>query len=429
MKMKINPNIVNKKFKNTFENETRFQIYFGGSSSSKSYSIFTFVPLWCLRGESILCIRANDAHITKSIWSETIKAISRLKLEKYFTINKTERSISCNITKGCIMFSGVQDVERLKSITPLKDNAFSVIICEEATELTEPQFNQIILRQRGKCNFKKRVIMLFNPILKSHWIYTRFFEPNLNNIDWNDLSFEMKSDEVYISKSTYQDNIHLSHEEIKTLEDMKDISYYHHQVYALGMFGVLGHFVYPDWTIINESQIPKNLEVRCGCDMGYNDLLTFTLSLYDRKNKSIYIVAELAFHQLSDLSIYAKAVKEIFMKFKLAHTQPITADTSDPRASDLLRGFGLNMARAVKGSGSKFAGIMFLKSHKLFVLDSCVKVIDSLKEYTWKEDKNGVSTDETNHNGSDLLDSIRYAFELDMRNQNSTFGTNKAILR
>ena len=100
MKLRINPNLVNTHFKGALHNDVRYQIYFGGSSSSKSFSLFSFVPIWCLEGRSILIIRSNDAHITRSVWSETIKAISRLKLTKYFNINKSEIFVESIDLKG-----------------------------------------------------------------------------------------------------------------------------------------------------------------------------------------------------------------------------------------------------------------------------------------------------------------------------------------
>jgi len=429
MDIKLHPQLVNRHFKPAFRNEMRYQIYYGGSSSSKSYSIFTFAPLWAMEGRSLLVIRANDAHITKSVWNEIMKSIRRSNLMRYFSINKSERTIVSKINDGCIMFVGASDPERLKSINPVKGKAFDTIICEEATELNTEQFNQISLRQRGKCPFKKRIIMLFNPIMKTHWLYDRFFKVFENEIDHNRMEFEISKDNVYINKSTYLSNKHLDQEEIDTIESMKTISPYHYDVYALGKFGVLGDLVLDHWKSCTINDIPKNLEVRCGVDSGYSDAQTFTLSFYDKRSNSIYVVDELSFHKLSDLSIFSDSVKSILRKWNLNERTLITADSSDPRTADVLRSLGLNIRGAIKGSGSKFAGIMWMKLQKIFVLESCKELQESLRMYTWKKTKDGNSTDETNHEGSDLIDSIRYAFENDMRNQRTTLGSNKNLLR
>lgn len=428
MDIKLHPNLVNKHFKKAFRNEYRYQIYYGGSSSSKSYSIFTFAPLWALEGRSLLVIRANDSHITKSVWNEIIKSINRSNLNKFFSVNKSERTITSKIGDGCIMFCGVSDPERIKSINPTKGKAFDTIILEEATELTPDQFNQVTLRQRGKCPFKKRILMLFNPILKTHWLYERFFINFEDILDHDSMEFELTKDNVYINKSTYKSNIHLDQEEIDTIESYKTISPYYYDVYARGKFGVLGDVIFDVWKEFNNTtDIPSGSVPRLGVDFGFHDALTFTISFWNKSLKTLYIVDELSYVKLSDMSVFAKAVKEKLIKWNLPINTIIAADSSAPREADLLRKEGLRIQRAIKGAGSKFAGIMFLKGCRISVLDSCKGIKESMRQYVWKKTKDGISTNETQHDGSDLLDAVRYSMENDMRNTKSPFSINGDI--
>lgn len=62
---------------------------------------------------------------------------------------------------------------------------------EEATELLESDFNELADRLRTDYPTYKQIILSFNPISKSHWLYKRFFE--------ND---DLKND-TSIHKSTY----------------------------------------------------------------------------------------------------------------------------------------------------------------------------------------------------------------------------------
>lgn len=425
----INHKIFTPKFRKAYNDNTRYQLYFGGSSSGKSFAIMTMAALWAMEGKAILIIRANDVHIGKSVYSEITKAISRLKLKKYFIINKTDRTITSKISSGSIQFSGVQDVERLKSITPVTNTSFDTIICEESTELNESQFNQILLRQRGVSKFKKKIILLFNPVMRNSWIFNRFFKDHESLINWDDLSFEYRANDLLINKSTYKDNPYLGQEEIDTIESMKDISPYHFQVYGLGLFGVLGDIIFPNWEEVQSNLINKKLEPRCGIDFGYSDAITFTISFYNRTTRELIVADGLSYTKLSDLEFFAERVKEKLLLWGLSERQLITGDSSDPRSADVLRTFGLNMSGAIKGAGSKFAGIMFMKTLKLIVNKDFIQYKESLRQYTWKKNSAGDSVDETNHEGSDLIDSVRYALENDMRNQRTTTGRNNKILR
>jgi phage terminase large subunit len=191
----------------------------------------------------------------------------------------------------------------------------------------------------------------------------------------------------------------------------------------------LGDLVFDNWIEIPRESIPSRLQIRCGVDFGYHDALTFTISFLDKQKNELYIVDGLSFTKLNDLKIFADSVKDKLEYWGLSSHQLITGDNSDPRSSDILRGHGLNMNRAIKGSGSKFAGLMFMKSLKIFVNKDFLSFKESMRIYTWKKSKDGISTDDTNHEGSDYIDSVRYALENDMRNNKSEFGRNNSILR
>jgi phage terminase large subunit len=210
---------------------------------------------------------------------------------------------------------------------------------------------------------------------------------------------------------------------IRRLEDAGNNDAYYKDVYLNGNFGVLGDLVYPNWTEIYSGDIPKNnIQVKLGIDFGYSDALKFVIYFYDKVNKVIYVVDGLSFTKLADLEVFATAVKDKMIQWNINPNTIITGDSSDPRSGEVLRKYGLNMNRAIKGAGSKLAGIMFIKSYKMFVLDSCSKVKEALRIYVWKKDNSGIVTDDTKHDGSDILDAVRYSFENDLRGNTTQFG-------
>lgn len=124
-----------------------------------------------------------------------------------------------------ILFAGLDDVEKLKSIYNITG-----IWIEEASELTESDFNQLDIRLRGETKFYKQIILSFNPISITHWLKRRFFDT--------------QDPRAMTHRSTYKDNRFLDEEAIRTLEAFKDSDPYYYQVYCLGEWGVTGKTVF-----------------------------------------------------------------------------------------------------------------------------------------------------------------------------------------
>ena len=81
MKLNINKRVFNPiYFEKGLDNQNRTQIYFGGSSSGKSYFLAQRVVLDVLKGRNYLIVRKVGATIKKSIFNEIVKAISNFKL-------------------------------------------------------------------------------------------------------------------------------------------------------------------------------------------------------------------------------------------------------------------------------------------------------------------------------------------------------------
>lgn len=124
-----------------------------------------------------------------------------------------------------ILFAGLDDVEKLKSIYDITG-----IWIEEASEISEQDFNQLDIRLRTNFDYYLQIIMPFNPISITHWLKKRFFDN--------------QDPRARTHKSTYKDNRFLSEEAKKTLEDFKDTDPYYYMVYCLGEWGVSGKTVF-----------------------------------------------------------------------------------------------------------------------------------------------------------------------------------------
>ena len=124
-----------------------------------------------------------------------------------------------------ILFAGLDDVEKLKSIYDITG-----IWIEEASEITEADFNQLDIRLRTDFDQYLQMILSFNPISITHWLKKRFFDQT--------------DPRATTHRSTYKDNRFLTEEAVRTLEAFKDTDPYYYQVYCLGEWGVTGKTVF-----------------------------------------------------------------------------------------------------------------------------------------------------------------------------------------
>ena len=137
-----------------------------------------------------------------------------------------------------ILFAGLDDVEKLKSIYDITG-----IWIEEASEITEEDFNQLDIRLRTRFDHYLQMILSFNPVSITHWLKKRFFD--------------VQDPRAATHRSTYRDNRFLTPEAVRTLEAFKDTDPYYYQVYCLGEWGVTGKTVF-DGQAVSErlSRIP-----------------------------------------------------------------------------------------------------------------------------------------------------------------------------
>ena len=222
----------NEAFLPLFFDKHRFLVLKGGGGSGKSIFAGRKVIERCASepGHRFLICRKVGRTLRESCFNQIIGQLSELNLEVGYKINRSDMRIE--FTNGSqILFSGLDDVEKLKSIYKITG-----IWIEEASELKESDFNQLNIRLRGETAYYKQIIITFNPISITHWLKRRFF-------DKTGLSKKEKA-KIRTHESTYKDNRFLDKEAIEVLEAFKDTDEYYYTVYCLGMWGVTGKSVF-----------------------------------------------------------------------------------------------------------------------------------------------------------------------------------------
>lgn len=375
----------------------RTQIFYGGSSSGKSYFIAQRIILSNLEGANWLCCRNVAKTIRNSIFNELMKAIGNMGLLKNYSINKSDMVITCKLNGKQILFAGLDDVEKVKSITPA-DGVLERIFVEEATEIKYEAYKQLTKRLRGISNVPKYVLLAFNPILKSHWIYQQFFGK------WEDNKTVYKDRDLLIVKTTYKDNLFLTAEDRETLENESDSYFYN--VYSLGNWGILGHVIFKNWRVEDLSnRINQFDNIYNGVDFGYssdpNALIRFH---YDRARKQIFIFDELYKVGMSDESL-AREIR------RMIGNQYVICDSAEPKTIDYLCNAGIRANPAVKGADSINRGIRWLQGHEIIIDVKCQNFKNEIELYHWQEDKYGNAMDRAVDMNNHLIDALRYASE------------------
>lgn len=401
--VEIHAEVFNAVYLPYLDNETRTQIFFGGASSGKSVFLAQRDVVKVLKGgRNILVCRQVGNTLRGSVVQEIKTIISEWGLSALFEINKTDGTVTC--TNGYqIVFVGLDDVEKIKSLRPAK-GVFTDIRIEEATETDEKTVTQLYKRQRGGSkSVCKTMTLSFNPILQLHWIYKKWFE----NIGWADEQTEYHNDGLSILKTTYKDNRFLTPGDVHDLENETDK--YHYDVYTLGKWGILGNVIFTNWTVKDLSDMRDQFtNHRNGLDFGFgSNPAAVAVTHYDQNHKTIYIHRELYETGLTN-DILAVRVRE------LVQDQRVVCDSAEPKSIAELRQYGVNATGAKKGKDSVRFGIQWLQQQAIVIDTKCIHARNEFMQYHRKEDRAGNTLDEPVDAFNHLIDGLRYAYEDDM---------------
>lgn len=399
----IEPDVFNSAYLKHIENHSRIQIYFGGSGSGKSKFLAQRKVYWVLNGgRNILICRQVGRTVRKSVFNEIVKVIREWNITELFTINKTDGAITCK-NGYQIIFTGLDDTEKIKSITPEK-GVITDIWIEEATETERTTIRDLLKRQRGGDEKTKKTLTLsFNPILQSHWIYQEYFA----GIAWADNQTEYKSDDLTILKTWYIHNRFLTPDDIKDLESETDE--YYRNVYTFGNWGILGDVIFKNWHIQDLAPMMAQFtNHRAGLDFGFSsDPAAMPIMHYDAMRKTVYIYDEFYERGLTNQELAKEITDRIGDK-------PITCDSAEPKSIRELRDAGVNALAAKKGKDSVNFGIQWLQQQTIIIHSECVNAKREFSTYHWKKDKDGNALRIPAGKDDDLIDGTRYGLENDM---------------
>ena len=255
--MDVNIRISKKVFNDVYlpylDNDDRYLIFGGGGSSGKSYFIAQrwIYKLISPRRCNLLVVRQTGDTNRRSTFPLLKQVISNWNLSAHFKVNESDMRIKCKLTGNEVAFAGLDDVEKIKSIT-FESGELTHIWVEEATETQEAAINQLKVRLRGGRS-KKQIVLSFNPVNIQHWIKRHFIDSGLATVCW----------------TTYKDNKFLTDDDRKALEDLKYADEYTYEVYCLGKWGILGKTVFDAKAVQRQLDVIEQISRPFPIKMGY----------------------------------------------------------------------------------------------------------------------------------------------------------------
>lgn len=401
----------NRVFRDVNNSKRRYRIYKGGAGSGKSMDIAIGYILklsdLTYKGSNLLCIRKVNASNRDSTFAELKKAAHNIFGDRVDDIWKMPEGrnssmfLENTITGAQIIFRGCNnsdDIEKIKSVTFEKGTLTDIWI-EEATEITENDFDILDDRLRGKIKIPNyyQITLSFNPV--PSWIKKRFFD--------------MPDENAFISETTYLDNRFLDEGYHKRMEERRKRDPEGFRIYGAGQWGQFGGVIFTNWEIREFD--PQAFNSRSyGQDFGFNH----TNAILDLgfKDGDVYICRELCKTELDTSEIINEAKNQGWDK-----RVEMWCDSAEPDRIKMWRTAGFNAKPVSKERNSIRGQIDWLKGiiakdkvepRKIYIHPSCTQTIKEIQQYRWKRDeKEGVYLDEPVDFFDDCMAALRYGIE------------------
>ena len=393
-------------------------IVYGGANAGKTYSIadkLLFQSVWQSdRPLKALIIRKTFPALRVS-GLEIIEKRARL-FHMPFKLNEAKWIAKCyNMTFIFQSLNNKEDYEKLKSQTDI-----DFIWINEIIQLREPDYEECLRRLRGGKSKFEQIIIDFNPIGKTSWIYKRFFEKNIGNV--RKLRYTILDNHPdYLALKKTQG-------ELQRLKATKTQNINAYNIYFLGEWGELEGIIFPDWDIVSKTKEQENMswaeiinpdEIFYGGDFGYSVDPAVLLRIYRKANE--FWLEELVYatgltNQALGREMEKKGVeKDCYIYF----------DSAEPKSIQEICDMGFIAKPCEKGPDSVVAGIDFLQEQKIHILDGSENISIEQRSYVRQQDKDGEWLPKPIEFKNHAMSAARYGIHTHCKHGGGAFGIPK----
>ena len=370
----------------------------GGRGSAKSSFASLCVPLVLLQNPRChaVVLRKVANTLRNSVYNQVEWAIDALGLSDAFAARVSPLSFEYRRTGQKILFLGVDDKSKIKSLK-LPFGYTGVVWMEELDQFTGMEEVRSLLQSLLRGGAK-------------YWVFYSYNPPKSRNNWVNEEALFDRTDRV-VHRSTYLSvpPVWLGEQFFSEAERLreKNETLYRHEY--LGEVTGTGGGVFDNVEDVEMSDADVAMFDRryYGLDFGFAvDPLAFVSLHYDAKHEDLYIFDEIYEQRLTN----AQAARRILPHL---HGQHLTADAAEPKSIAEMRGLGLNVQAARKGPDSVAYGIHWLQGRRRIFIDKR-RAPNTYREfigYEYERNKDGqfisAYPDKDNH----TIDAVRYATE------------------
>lgn len=400
--MNLNP-LLNHMHQDLFQSTDRELVVYGGAGAGKSYSIADKL-LFSSVINSGRDTRAVIARRTLASLRKTSLYILQKRAHEFglkMTVNKSEWTAQVNRMQFILTGLNTQDdVQKVKSLTDI-----DYIWVNEATEIREEDYKQLLLRLRGPRldgpYDYRQMITDFNPVGKTAWIYERMFQKNVGN--------------ARKIRYTVLDNPWAEPEYVEQLKATKEDDPNFYKIYFQGEWGELEGVIF-SWPVVPLPAIVFD-EVFYGLDFGYSVNPAAVVRIY-RKADHFWVEEVIYEKELTNQQLAKRMIEE-----GVSLDDEIYCDSAEPKSIQELCDAGFNAWPCEKGPDSVRAGIDFLKSLDISTVDGSENVVKEQKGFVWKKDKDGKALNVPIKFGDHAMSGVRYGIYTHMRRAGAALGT------
>ena len=366
----IKTNIV---YEHLLDTKAKIIVEQGGTRSGKTYNIL----LWIIFD---YCAKNNNKVIT--ITRKAFPSLRATVLRDFIAILQSYKCYSERFhnksNSEYYLFGNLVEFISLDQPQKIRGRKRDLLFINEGNELYFEDWQQLIFRTQEK------IILDFNPSDEYHWIYDKV----------------LTRDDCDFFQTTYLDNPFVDETIKKEIELLKDTDEQYWQIYGLGERAISKSTVFK-YNEVNEIPLGAKL-IAYGMDFGYSNDPSTLVSVYTMEH-NLYIKEHLYRTQMTTQDI------NLFLRDEKLSSNPIYADSAEPRLIAELRRMGHNIFPSVKGKDSINAGIDLLKRYKINILKDSENAISEFRNYKWKEDKSGRLTNVPHDKFNHIIDPCRYA--------------------
>lgn len=377
--------------------------FWGGSASGKTYSACEWAisqmmvphPEYGEEGWKCYLCRRFRTNAVKDIWEDPLRPL----LIKFGILDKCDinrTTLTIQYTPDGTQIPNVINVRGLDSPDKVKGSP-GVWIIDEADQISEEVYLQLLNRSGRAYGTHGKVVLMWNPVSKSSWLYNRFFADSTPQPNFVDLHL------------TYRDNIwNLDPTYVEQLLDYKGKMW---DVYTLGKWGTAEGLIYAEnqWRIEEAPEgILKYHQYDCiGIDWGTNNPTAVVgICIFDPSpatDMRMVVAVDELYYRAGNQAI--ANVKDFLCTLDLPSI-PIYCDSARPDSIDDLRRAGFD---ARKASKHVFDGLTYMQGCNFIITSRSTNVIREIENYQWDKNPDGVWLDEPLKEWDHAMDAMRYA--------------------